>query len=919
MQKNIERLQLFEKWLKQTSDLVFIKDLDGRYILASNSITKLADVERVEDVLGKTDYDFCPKRYADIFKINDDRVYKSGKEVLCEDWVDHPTMGKILLESLKAPLFDDDGKIIGIHGITRDVTQKYFYEKTISDQQSQMITIIDNIPFPIWMKDSAGKYLLVNIAFEQLYGVNRAEVVGYSLTEIMERFKFLDSAFDIKSVAEEDKKIIEGKMTVNSSQRMNIYDKDYFLEITKCPIENLDNEIIGIAGIAVDVTSYKSYEDGLLRARETAIQANKMKSEFLANMSHEIRTPMNGILGFMQLLADTELNDEQTDFLNEAIKSSENLLKILNDILDLSKIEAGKMPMENITFNIRAVVEDVATLASTSALKKNVEINALCYSDVPEQLLGDPGRLKQVLNNFINNSIKFTESGEIVISVKLLEKNADKVKLEFKIKDTGIGISAENKNKIFEAFTQGDSSTTRKYGGTGLGLTISKNFIHMMKGDISLNSIPNEGTEFMFTAEFGISEDIPKMKSDEKNKLSAANILVVDDNKTDLYVINHYLSNSGANCTCVGNAREALKFINTSDVFFNIILTDCCMPEVGGLELAQMIHKNGRYINVPIILLTSRAKKGDSNKLKELNISGYLPKPIKKDDLLGCVSFLMSEDGATYLQKRNEIVTKYTVKEQNRNKNAKILVVEDNLLNQKLSVKMLNKAGYNCDIANNGKEAVEAFKNKKFDIIFMDCQMPVMDGYEATFEIRKLEKESDESAHVPIIALTANIMQVDVNSCQKAGMDDYLSKPVDYNNFIRMLEAYISVSQHQDEDKSKELIFSDKKDINAKSSKTEIISAIVNDLGLDIKEAKELFADFIQNVKVQISDLNKAIYKKDFEIVDLISHSIKGASGNLRINKIYKLSSQICNLAKKQDFEKIKYLIDLIKKEAEKY
>ncbi len=525
----------------------------------------------------------------------------------------------------------------------------------------------------------------------------------------------------------------------------------------------------------------KSFND-MKHSLKEYIQKNSAKSEFLANMSHEIRTPMNGILGFLQLLEQTELTVEQKDFVFEAKKSSNNLLKLLNEILDLSKIESGKMQMENTDFNLRYVMEDVATSISPVALEKNLELTALCHSDIPERVIGDPSRLRQVIVNFVNNALKFTKEGEVSISAKLFSQEGDKVKILFQIKDTGIGIAKENQEKIFESFTQADNSTTRKYGGTGLGLTISKKIVNAMNGEINIESEVGKGSVFSFSAEFLISKSNSENKLKFSNNLNDLKILVVDDIETNIKIIEHYMSEFNCKTIAASSVDEAISKMEN----FDIIITDYQMPEKDGLEFVDYLKNSDIYKNIPVILFTSMAQVGDGRIAQEFKVDGYLAKPLRKNDLIDCISVLINP---SYLEikKENEgqIVTKHTTREMRKEEKKKILLVEDTEINQKLILKMLQNAGYNCDLAQNGKEAVTSALKNQYDLILMDCQMPVMDGYEATKEIRFKEKDK----HTRIIALTANAMAGDAEICKKAGMDDYLTKPVNYKDLIDKIEG----------------------------------------------------------------------------------------------------------------------------------
>lgn len=901
MTKNFENIDFWKNWINTTPDIIFFKDLEGVYKGVSNATAELAGLKNADEMIGKTDFEIYPEDKAEAFTKEDKEVIKSGQSRLISDFVEHKTKGIVYIETLKAPLKNTEGKIIGIQGVSRDVTEKCNFQRQVIEKQSQISTIAENIPFPIWLKDTQGRYILINNSYESFYNVKREHMIGKKPLEVLTENKSF-SEEEAKKLAEEDEKIIKEKIISHITNKMTVNDQEYYLEITKTPILDANNNVIGIAGISIDVTTHKTYEDELMKARDIAEQANKAKSDFLANISHEIRTPMNGIMGFIQLLSETNLDEEQKDFVDETKKSSEILLKLLNDVLDLSKIEAGKMTMENISFNVRYIVEDVATLASSNASKKNIEINALCHSNIPEKVFGDPSRLKQVLNNFVNNAIKFTDNGEIVIIAKLLNKDEDKVKLIFEIEDTGIGISKENQSKIFEAFTQADTSTTRKYGGTGLGLTISKNIIHMMNGDVTIESKLNKGSKFSFTAEFKIDKSNTDFKTNYKN-ISGLKALLVDDNKTNLKVLTHYLKEFKIETLSANNAQKALEIIN-SEPTIDLILTDFCMPETSGIELSQQIHKMDKYKDIPIVLLTSRAQRGDYRLAMENNLRGYLTKPVRKNDLIECISMLVSDD-AKMPNEEKAVITKHTIKEKHMNENIKILLAEDNPINQKLTIKMINKAGYFCDLAQNGQEAVNAFSENCYDMIFMDCQMPLMDGYEATEKIRNIEKEKN-IGQIPIIALTANAMHGVMKDCRKVGMNDYLAKPMNYESLIE------KIKKHSKSNVSKSCLIRKQTEISS-SAKDDIIASIVNDLGLEEPDAAEILGSFIVDTNQMIKDIDKTFEKKDYKALSQIAHSIKGASGNLRLNNIFELTKKMEEKVKNKELTELPTMIAQLK------
>ncbi len=866
---------LLDTLMRNLPDSIYFKDAESRFLRISQALAKRFGLSDPQDAVGNNDFDYFTAEHAQSAQADERVLMRTAEPIIDkeerETW---PDGRRTWVATSKLPLRDETGTIVGTFGISRDIT-----ETKLADERFRLV--VEASANALLMVDREGKIVLVNSQAERLFGYVRDELLAQSI-EILVPEPVRDAHRDLRAgffANPQSREMGLGRPLYGARKDGSTFP----VEVGLSPLETEDG-FFALASV-IDITARKALEDSLRSAKESAEAASRAKSEFLANMSHEIRTPMNAIIGMTELVLGTDLASLQRDYLALVLESGETLLAIINEILDFSKIEAGKMKLEFVDFAIWDVVGDALKSLALRAHNKGLELVYHIAHGIPEMLVGDPVRLRQVIVNLVGNAIKFTDRGEILVDISCEEQEPSGVLLRFAVTDTGMGIPPEKQKLIFAAFTQADSSTTRRFGGTGLGLAISSRLVALFGGELQLRSESGKGSTFSFAVRFGRSRRPKASQSPvRRTTLQGTDVLVVDDNATNRKILEEMLRSWGMNPLIAASAPEALDRLQQrfqAGQVIPLLLTDVHMPNVDGLMLVEQIRDNPRFANLLVIVLTSGDQGSEADRWEKLGVASRLMKPVKQSELLTAI-----EDALSTGKRLSNRAAVPPPEDLSPVVPLRILLAEDGLTNQKLAVALLQKWGHQVVVANNGREAVQAYENERFDLVLMDVQMPEMDGLEATQCIRA--REGNLGRRTPIVAMTARAMKGDREQCLESGMDGYVSKPIRQRDLNQAIAAFF---------------------VNRSSTASPSVvvdwSFALQSVDNDRQTLCELIDIFRHEAPRLAAELENGVKAGNTEVVCRAAHTLKGTLGAFGVSQLVELATRVEEKSKIADWENV--------------
>lgn len=896
-----------QEWLLNlVHEAVYVRDLDGRILFWNSGAEEMYGWTK-KDAEGKVAYELLKTQFpAPLEEINA-AVFRDGR------WESELTQaakdGSALVVLCRWVLLRNEaGEPEAIIVINDDLTSQRETQKQLLESETRLQTLVDNAPVVLFAIDADGTLTLSEGQGLAVIGVASKQLVG-------------ESIFDLYS---DNSDVIDATRGALAGERVTVDIRidEVVYSATFSPTRGHDGEVTGVIGVAVDVTTRDLVSKQLRSAKEAAEEANRAKSQFLANMSHEIRTPMNGVIGMTELLLETALSAQQRDYAQTLQSSGEALLSVINDILDFSKIEAGRMELELTSFDLGETIEEITQLFAAPAHKKGLDLSGFVEPGTPMKLVGDYFRIRQILINIVGNAIKFTDSGEVVISASCDEDAEDIATIHFEVTDTGIGISREQEVRLFSAFSQAEGSTSRRFGGTGLGLSIASRLSELMGGEMGVISIPGSGSTFAFTVPLkkqalGDGDADPQ---DQPQSMLGIRVLVVDDSPTNRSILEHQLASWGMYSAAAEDGPRALQMLREAaqaQQHYDLAILDMHMPGMDGITLARVITTDPTHEGTRLLLLTSI---GESlgEQASQAGISAYLTKPVRQSQLLESLTQVMTTrdgrgDAASSSSAKN--ARKHPLVHEEPGERTpyagRILLVEDNPINQKVASAMLGNLGYTVETAANGRLAVEAATHHSFDAVLMDIQMPELDGYAATAELRRIETESGKD-RLPVIALTANALAEDREQALASGMDDHLPKPIHQKQLQSTLSRWVGSPAAGVPDPTAA------PERTACPVDPEILEGL---RVLDPQGGNEIFAElvgmFLEDAPAQIQKMRAAITENDHTAAGHLAHALQGSSGSMGALQMSDIAGQVQESSRARDHPQLSQRLRMLEIEFE--